>query len=92
MLLQAFDGLTPVAADLDDGTLVLQGTGEGEDVTHIVVHQQHLAAFEHLVTAARGLEHALALMGQLRFDFVQEQRHFVEQPLWRAGPLDDDRP
>ncbi|MNE10287.1 hypothetical protein D3C80_1029930 [compost metagenome] len=91
MLLQALDGFAPVAADFDNGALVLQGTGQGEDITHIVVHQQHLAALEHLVAAARGLEHALTLVGQLRFDLVQEQRHFVEQALRRTCALDDDR-
>ncbi|MND85011.1 hypothetical protein D3C80_769180 [compost metagenome] len=91
MLLQALDGLAAVAADFDDRALVFQRAGQGEDVAHVVVHQQHLAALEYLVAAARGLEHALALVGQLRLDLVQEQRHFVEQALRRAGALDDDR-
>jgi hypothetical protein len=35
VLLQTLDGFVPVESDLDNGALVLQGNGHGEDVTHI---------------------------------------------------------
>ncbi|MNH47566.1 hypothetical protein D3C79_1108680 [compost metagenome] len=60
---------------------MFQGAGQGKDVTHVVIHQQHFATLEDLVAAARGLEHALPFMGQLGFDFVQKKRDFIEQAL-----------
>jgi hypothetical protein len=83
--------LEAVAADLDLQALLLQRAGEREDVAHVVVDQQHLAALEHLLAVARGAQHRLALRRQLRFDRVQEQRDLVEQALGRARALDDDR-
>ncbi|MNF61280.1 hypothetical protein D3C84_429180 [compost metagenome] len=70
---------------------MLQRAGEGENVAHIVIHQQHLASFEDPVATAGDLEHLLPVMGQLRFDFVQKKCHLVQKPLWRTRALDDDR-
>ena len=48
-------------------------------------------ALEGRVAVARRRSMRCALGRQARLDLVQEQRHFVEQPLGRAGALDDDR-
>ncbi len=61
-----------------------------EDVARVVVDQQHRPADQVLVGAVQPLDHALLVVRQVGDDAVQEQRGFVEQPLRRFDPLDDD--
>ncbi|MCY1186005.1 hypothetical protein D9M73_268340 [compost metagenome] len=80
-LIQSFNRFAAVAANDHDCALLLQRAGEGENVAHIIIHQQHLASFEDPVATAGDLEHLLPVMGQPRFDFVQKKCHLVQQAL-----------
>ena len=83
--------LPAVARDLDLGALGLEHAGQREDVPHVVLDDQDALALEDGLAVPRVLQHPLLVGGQLGFDLVQEERHLVEQPLRRAGALDDDR-
>ena len=64
---------------------------EREDVADVVVDDQDLLAARRRRRRCAAARASAASLGQLRLDAVQEERRLVEQPLGRAGVLDDDR-
>ena len=62
---------------------------QGEDVAHVVVHDQHLLAGQRRWSDWCRSSSSLPLrLGQLGERPVQEERGLVEQPLRRVGPAD----
>ena len=90
MLLQARDRFEAVLGFDHDHVLVGKHAREREDVAHVVVHEQHLPAFEHRLLVERGADHALLARMQFAFDEMQEQRDLVQQPFRAHGAFDDD--
>ena len=82
----------PLRAISTVGAVRLEHAGQGEDVAHVVLDHENAAALEGGSRGCARLQHLLLGRRELRLHLVQEQRHLVEQPLRRAGILDDDRP
>ena len=68
----------------------LQHAGQGEDVPHIVVHDQDLLAGEFQVGLRAGRRAARRRM-EFGLDPVEEQGRLIDQMLQRPGVLDDGR-
>ena len=88
---QGLDPLTAVLGEQDLHPVRLERAREREDVADVVVDDEDLLADEDRVRVVQLLEHLPLRVRQLRLDPVQEERRLVEQPLGRAGVLDDDR-
>ena len=69
----------PVPAVQHGHAAALENAAEGEDVAHVVVHDQHLFADQRIVGAVQAIEHFLFFARQVGDDAMQEQRRFIEQ-------------
>ena len=89
--LQRLDALAAVLREHDLHAAALEDARQGEDVPHVVVHDQHLLALEHGVGHVQALEHLPLVRREPRLHPVQVERGLVEQPLRRAHVLHHDR-
>ena len=69
--------------------MLLEQAGQGENIAHIVVHDKHFPADKRLVGLAQPFQHLPLATGQIGSDEMEEQRHFVEQPLGRLHVFED---
>ena len=76
---------------MNGGAMRLEQAGECVDIAHIILRDQYLAPFQQRIPIERGRQHRLLPRGQIGDHLMQKQRHFIEQPLGRLSPLDDDR-
>src|SRR5690242_6846601 len=88
---QQIDRVLAVLGERDAHAVIIEHGRQREDVSNIIIDDEHVLAGEDGVGVVQALEHAPLVLRQLRFDSVQEQRRLVEQTFRTLHVLDDDR-
>lgn len=70
--------------------MALQKRGKGENIAHIVIHDQYFFTRQHRIRFPHLFKNFALEFGKVGLDLMQEQGHFVEQPLGRTNVFDDD--
>ena len=89
--LQQIDALLAILSVHNLHVVRLKRAGEGKDVAHIVIDDQHPAIGQNRITPVQLFDHLPLRLRQVRVDAVQEEGGLSQQSLGRIGFFDNHR-